>query len=363
MTLNPLVVRQLRSTPVSVPLAHPVRTASGVISHAPLVLLDLASTEGIEGRAYLFAYTPVVLRSLVELLDALAPLIQGTPMAPAALEQLLQARLRLLGTSGLMGMALAGIDMAAWDANARAAGLPLGRLLGGTLNPVPAYFSQGLDGAVRGVELAHQCIEHGYRTMKIKAGYATLAEDIATIQAVQAVLAPAHVALAVDYNQSLSVPEALRRCRALDDLGLAWIEEPTRADDDEGHARIAREALTPIMIGENWDGTRAMARSIAAQACDLAMPDLMKIGGVSGWIRAAGLAAVAGMPMSSHLFPEMSVHLMAVTPTADRLEVLDLAAPVLRSPLRVENGMVTPSAEPGSGLDWDEDAVRRYRLM
>jgi mandelate racemase len=170
------------------------------------------------------------------------------------------------------------------------------------------------------------------------------------------------VALAVDYNQSQSVPEAQRPCRALEPLDLAWIEEPTRADDDDGHARIAREVITPIMIGENWGGPREMARSIAAGACDLAMPDVMKIGGVSGWIRAAGLAAVAGMPMSSHLFPEVSVHLLAVTPTADRLEVLDLAAPVLRTPLRVEAGMVTPSAEPGSGLDWDEDAVKRYRL-
>ncbi len=357
-----LIVRELRCTPVSVPLAHPVRTASGVIGHAPLVLLDLVSTEGIEGRAYLFAYTPVVLRSLVELMHSLASIIQGTPMAPAALEQLLQARFRLLGTAGLLGMALAGIDMAAWDANARAAGLPLARLLGGSLQPIPAYFSQGMDGPVRGAELARECIERGYRTMKIKAGHATLAEDIETIQAVQAVLKPANAALAVDYNQSLTVPEALRRCRALEEFGLAWIEEPTRADDDAGHAHVAREVLTPIMIGENWGSPREMARSIAAGACDLAMPDAMKIGGVSGWLRAASLAAVSGMPMSSHIFPEVSAHLMAATPTADRLEVLDLAAPVLRTPLRVESGMVTPSAEPGSGLEWDEDAVRRYRL-
>ena len=116
------------------------------------------------------------------------------------------------------------------------------------------------------------------------------------------------------------------------------------------------------MLGENWEDAKEMARSLAAGACDLAMPDAMKIGGVSGWLRAASLASVAGMPMSSHIFPEVSAHLLAATPTAHLLEVLDIAAPVLRTPLRVEAGMVTPGAEPGSGLDWDEDAVRLYRL-
>jgi mandelate racemase len=338
-----------------------VRTASGQITHAPLVLLDLLTEDGVEGRAYLFTYTPLVLKPLTGLLHNLAELLKGAALAPLNVERMLDARFRLLGNTGLVTMAIAGIDMAVWDALARAAGLPLCRLLGGSPTPVPAYFSQGMDGLQRGVELAQQCLERGFTLMKIKIGYPTLAEDLAVVSAVQSTLGT-KAKLAVDFNQSLSVPEALRRCHALDDLDLAWIEEPTRQDDDAGHARIAREVRTPIMLGENWFGTQEMARSVAADASDLVMPDLMKIGGVSGWLRAAGIAAAARLPMASHIFQEVSSHLMTVTPTAQWLEVLDIAQPVLQQGLHVEAGMAHPSQAPGSGLDWDTEAIARLRL-
>ena len=362
MTTPTLTFRELRCTPVSVPLANPVRTASGQVTHAPLILLDLLSEEGVEGRAYLFTYTPLVLKPLVSLLDNLAGLLKGASLAPMDVERGFDARFRLLGNTGLVTMAIAGIDMACWDALARGAGLPLCKLLGGTPKAVPAYFSQGMDGLERGVELAAQCLDRGYTLMKIKIGYPTLAEDLKVVRAVQAALG-GRADLAVDYNQSLSVPEALVRCRSMDELGLAWIEEPTRQDDDAGHARIRREVHTPIMLGENWFGTNEMARAVAAQTSDLVMPDLMKIGGVSGWLRAAGIAAAGRLPMCSHIFQEVTAHLMTVTATAYRLEVLDIADPVLQMPLRVGAGMAYPSTTPGSGLDWNPDAVRRLLIQ
>jgi mandelate racemase len=164
----------------------------------------------------------------------------------------------------------------------------------------------------------------------------------------------------VDYNQSLDVPEAVRRGRLLDGEGIGWIEEPTTADDFTGHAQIAREVTTPIQIGENWWGTHDMAKSLAAAASDYVMVDLMKIGGISGWLRAAALAEPGGMRLSSHLFPEVSVHLMAVTPTAHWLEWLDVASPILQEPLRIEDGYATPTDAPGSGIAWNEEAVARY---
>jgi mandelate racemase len=164
----------------------------------------------------------------------------------------------------------------------------------------------------------------------------------------------------VDYNQVLSVPEAISRARALDEEGLYWIEEPTRADDFAGHARIAREARTRIQIGENWWGPHDMAKSLEAGASDLAMPDVIKIGGVSGWLRAAALAEAEGMPASSHLYPEVSAHLLAVTPTRDRLEYLDLAGPILKEPVRIEEGHAVIPTSPGTGVEWDEESVRRY---
>jgi len=166
--------------------------------------------------------------------------------------------------------------------------------------------------------------------------------------------------LMVDYNQSLSVAEALDRVRALDDEGLAWIEEPTRAEDDRGHAVIAAAARTPVALGENWWGPHDMEDSIAARACDHVTLDVMKLGGVRGWLTAAALAAQAGLPASSHTFPELSVHLLALTHTCHRLEYLDHAGPILSEPVRVVDGFAYPPDRPGNGLEWDEAAVRRW---
>ena len=144
--------------------------------------------------------------------------------------------------------------------------------------------------------------------------------------------------------------------------GVYWIEEPVRADDFAGCARLAREIATPIQIGENFMGPEQMARALAAGACDFVMPDAQRIGGVTGWMRAAALAQGAGVEMSSHLFPEASCHLLAATPTCHWLEFVDWAAPVLQDPVQAKDGHVTIPERPGLGLTWDEKAVKRFAL-
>ena len=148
--------------------------------------------------------------------------------------------------------------------------------------------------------------------------------------------------------------------RVLDEEGLYWIEEPTRADDFVGHARIAEEARTPIYIGENWWGPHDVAKSLEAGACDYGMPDAMKIGGVTGWLRTAALAESSGLLLTSHIFPEISTHLLAVSPTGHHLEYLDLASPLLKEPVRIEDGHALVPEGPGIGLEWDEEAVSRF---
>lgn len=353
-----LSIRGLRVRPVDVPLARPIETAVGAITTAPLVLIDLATEEGVTGTAYLFAYTPLVLAPLARLVTELEPLIAGEPLAPLDLERRLQGRFRLLGPQGLVGMALAGVDMAAWDALARAAERPLAAYLGGAVRPIPAYASLRSTNLARLTEEAGEAREQGFQHFKLKLGHGAVAQDVATIRAVRDVVGEA--AIMVDYNQSLSVPEAIARAGALDEVGVSWIEEPVRADDYDGAARVAAVAATPVQLGENWWGPHDMARALAARACDLAMVDVMKIGGVSGWQRAAALAEAASLPVSSHVFPEISAHLLAVTPTAQLLEHLDKAAPILAQPITVARGQVLPPPGPGAGLAWDEEAVRRY---
>ena len=123
-----------------------------------------------------------------------------------------------------------------------------------------------------------------------------------------------------------------------------------------------RDLAPPIQIGENFDGPKAMAQALAAGACDLVMPDAARIGGVTGWQQAAGVAAAYDVEMSSHLMPELSAHLLAATPTAHWLEYVDWANTILAEPLVLRDGAVTASAKPGTGLAWNDDAVAHYRL-
>lgn len=359
MNANDEVIAQIRARAVNVPLDFPVKTSVGTVATAPLVLIDLTTRGGIVGRSYLFTYTPLALASVQRLVQDLGTLLKGRPLAPFDLDQLLTQRLRLLGRTGLAQMACAGLDMAVWDALAVSQGLPLVTLLGGAPRALAAYDSHSMDGLELGVRRARQAREQGFRAVKTKIGYATLEEDLAVVRALREALGPG-VDLMVDYNQGLTVPEGKRRIQVLAREGVAWVEEPTLQEDYCGHASIRAASPVPIQMGENWFGLDEMSKALDAQACDLAMPDAMKIGGVTGWLKAASLAQARGVPVSSHIFQEISIHLLAVTPTAHWLERMDLAGPILARPLRFVDGCAQPPDEPGTGLAWDEEAVARF---
>ncbi|MDQ4042185.1 MAG: mandelate racemase [Actinomycetota bacterium] len=352
-----LTVRALRVRGVEVPLARPIETAAGVMQTTPLVLIDLLTDEGPTGRSYLRCYTPAALAPLVRLVDNLAPLLVGAPAEPAAAKARLARHFRLLGTQGLVGVAIAGIDMAVWDALAKARGQPLAAVLGGEPRPLPAYATLRAMAPAAAAAEAEEVVDAGFTALKVKlGGPGDLAADLATIDAIRRAVGD-DVELMVDFNQSLSIDGALARVPALDERGLTWIEEPARADDFAGHARIAATARTPIQLGENWWGPEDAEKSIAAGASDHATLDVMKIGGVSGWLRAAALAEAAGLPASSHAFVEYSAQLLSVTATAHRLEYADHAGPLLVEPLRAVDGYALPPTGPGSGVEWDEQAI------
>jgi mandelate racemase len=351
-----LTVRALR-----VPMAQPHRTAGGTVAESPLVLTDVTTEDGVVGHSMVFTYVPAALVPTAELVRSLEPLIAGEPLAPAELEQKLARRFRLLGTQGLVGMALAAIDMALWDALARRHGVSLVRLLGGAPRPVPAYGAVGFEGATGSARVAEDWARRGFSGVKAKIGYATVAEDVATVRAMRAAVGP-DVAIMVDYNQCLTPAEAVQRLRVLDDEGLTWVEEPTLAHDHAGHALIAREARTPIQCGENWWGTLDMQHAIDAGASDFMMPDVMKIGGVTGWMRAAALGHARGIRLSSHLWSELSAQLLCVTPTAHWLEYSDWWNAILREPLAIERGMAVVDHAEATGVAWNDKAIERFAI-
>lgn len=357
-----LTVKSIRARAVMAPMKRPPASASGSIPGAALVLIDIETGEGITGRAYVFTFLESMLKPTVQVIEALGAMIKGDPLAPLEIEAKLRKRFAIQDSHGIVGQAIAGIDMAAWDAHARALNLPLVAALGGQVRPVRAYNSCGLwiqDPAKVADEAAQLLAEGDFKAVKLRIGRPDFKQDLLAVRNVKKRIGD-DIPLMTDFNQSLTVNEAIRRGRALDDEGLYWIEEPVRHDDYAGCAKIAREVKTPIQIGENLLNELEMQKAIDAQAAEFYMPDVQRIGGVSGWLRAAALARANGLDLSSHLFPEFSAHLLAVSPTCHWLEYMDWSNPILREPYQVRDGHVVIPDRPGAGIEWNEDAVKKY---
>ena len=354
-----LTFKSIRARPLVVKLKRPVVARIATFADWPLILIDLQTEEGIVGRAYLEPYTIKAMRYLVPALQDFGEMLRGQPVAPVVLQALASRSLHFVGYAGLSMIAVSGLDMAAWDALAKAAGVPLCVLLGGSLGPVKAYNSNGLwlqepkAVAAEAIELRE---EGGFAGLKLRLGRERLRDDLATVAAVRQAVGE-DMQLMVDFNQGLQLDEAMARCRAIDDLGLAWIEEPIVYDNFAGYRQLAADLQTPIQLGENFYGPRDLQRAIEARACDFVMPDFMRIGGVTGWLRAAAIAGAAGVPMSTHLYPEVAAHVMRVTESAHWLEWQDWADPVLQAPFPVRDGLIQIPDRPGIGLEWDEAAV------
>jgi mandelate racemase len=235
-------------------------------------------------------------------------------------------------------------DMALHDALAREAGVPLYRLLGGKAEPLPTYNSCGL-GIMEPADAAREArelvAEHGgFRHVKLRMGREHAREEVAAYRAVREAVGP-DIAISVDFNQGLTTATALDTCRAIDGLGLAWIEEPIVYDDYDSQARLAK---TAIEMG----------------ACDYIMPDLLRIGGVTGWMRLARVAEARAVPFSSHLSPDYSAHVLAATPTRHWLEFMDWGQDLIVDPVVPVRGFTTPRDTPGTGIEWNEKAIARY---
>jgi mandelate racemase len=289
---------------------------------------------------------------MLALVTDIAPALVGKPAVPAQWMRESQDRFRLLGMQGLLGMVVSGIETAIWDALGKVTGQAVVTLLGGEPRPLRAYDSYGLVDPQHDKEALRKSVEDGFRGIKIKVGGSDVAKDVAVVRQVREIIG-SDVALMVDYNQSLDPAEACRRIERLREFDLYWVEEPVAAEDLAGHALVRRSAGVPVQSGENWWFPRGFQQAFTAGASDFVMFDVVKIGGVTGWMLAAGQAEAASVRVSSHLFVETSAHVLPVTPTADWLEYLDLASPV--------GGLVTASG-PGLGITWNEDAIERYAV-
>jgi len=353
-------IRSIKARAVKAPLARPHKTASGIIDDSLLVLIDIDCGD-VVGVSYLFVYSPVAVAPTLRLVQSIGEMLAGRELEPSRIYDDLQAQFRILGTTGLMGYVLGGLDMALWDASARFADAPLWKVLGGASKPIPVYESMGMMSPDETVVDAEAAASSGIRAFKVKAGHPDPARDHEVGEALREVAGPGG-AIMFDYNQAFTPAEATRRLAGLADLDLAWIEEPVAADDLAGHVRVRESTAVPIQTGENLWSPAQLERLLAAGATDLVMIDASRIGGLTGWLRAASIAEAHAVPLSTHLYPELSIHAMSVTPTAHYVEWLDVSSSILEAPLQPNNGAVVPGDQPGTGMTWNESAIRRYAI-
>jgi mandelate racemase len=358
-----LTIKGIEVRKVLTPMPRVFKSAGGQLKHAAVLLIDLHLSGGVTGVSYLFSPRPDMLGSLAEAVSAMAVSIQGMRCDPVAISTFFERQYLLFGGTGVVTMARAGLDMAMWDAIAKDQGKPFYQLLGGTETSIRAYESSGL-GLSNAKEVASEAAEfaeNGFWEMKVRLGYPTLDQDLEVLEAVRHAVGP-DIGLMVDYNQTLTRETALERCQALDPLGLLWIEEPLVAPDLEGAALLAQEIATPVQIGENLFSEIEVNRALTMKSCDLLMPDVMKIGGATDWLIAAEAAQRHGVLVSSHLFPEISAHLLAIIENRHYLEYANWMDAILAAPIRPQNGVVHLSQSPGTGVVWDTVAVEKYLI-
>src|ERR1700751_2614972 len=362
--MQPLKLRSLVSRGVLVPLNFTLGTSAAIVRTVPLLLVDLVTDDGVTGHAYAFCYRPAGARAIAAHLAEAFDLLASRPLTPYDAARSLSRQFALLGVTGTVRMALSLCERALWDARARSMGMPLAALRGSQPRALRAYDSRGL-GLMEPDCLSKEAdalLASGLKAVKLRLGYPSAKEDISALKAVRRVVGDA-VAVMVDYNQALTTAEAIARGRQLENEGIYWLEEPIPHEDFDAPSTIAKELRVPVQSCENFNGPECMLTALSAHACDSVMPDVARIGGVSGWMQAAALAVTSGVQMSSHLMPEVSAQLLSATPTAHWLEYVDWADALLQEPLQIVDGKVVTSQRIGSGIAWDEDRIRKLETI
>src|SRR5262245_35263968 len=221
-----LTIRGIRTSAVDVPMKFPLGTSAGTVRSAPLLLIDLETEDGITGRTYLFCYRASVPRAIDVVLQDAVSVVKGEPVVPLHIGLKLARRFALVGVASVVRIALSGLDAALWDALAVAAGLPLATFLGAKPKPIPAYNSNGLGlmSPEAAADEAEKPLAGGFLSVKLRLGHPNLEQDLAVTRAVRKRL-PDAIELLVDYNQALTVAEAIRRGRALEDEGVARLQD------------------------------------------------------------------------------------------------------------------------------------------
>lgn len=329
------------------------------------VLARVRAEDGTEGIGFCFVTNRQHLRILHAAVADLAELLVGEdPLRTTYLWQRLWASTTHVGHQGAPLYALAALDTAVWDLAAKIYGVPLYRLLGGFRDSVPVYASQGLWRTWTIDELqrdAADMVASGFRAVKMRVGDKPAEVEIERVNAVREAIGPG-VNLMVDVNWAWDKSQAIRLGRRLEELGIYWLEDPVSVEATEHLPEIAQALAVPVCAGETISHKFGFRRLFENRSVDIAMIDLQRVGGVTEWTRVAALAQAWHLPVVSHLFWEIDVHLVASAPNGLLVEYMPWWEPMFRAGPKIIDGRVSLPARPGLGLELHEEAVSRMEI-
>lgn len=348
------VIARLATRLVRAPLPRPWGPD---VTTNTLVAVDVTTDAGHEGHG--FTWTPTVggtsVRAFID--DELAPRAIGRPADPGMWDDL-WAAVHEAGAGGVTSLALAGLDLALWDLRGRLVGRSVIDLLGRRHDAQPAYGS-GINRHYPLDELVAQVtrfVASGHDAVKVKVGGRPLAEDLERVAAVRAAIGSRR-RLMVDANQLWDLDTAIAAARALAPLDIAWLEEPLRADDTPGYASLRRRVEVPIALGENAHTWYRFRDLLDAGACDIAEPNVVRVGGITPFLRILELCRDRGVTAYPHLLPDLSAQLAMTLPETTMVEDVEDASfealGVLTAPtgVRIDHGRVTATGRPGIGIE------------
>ncbi len=357
-------IERITTRIVKMPQAEPLVTGNIRIDAIWFLLVDIDTDQGVRGSSHIWGFNQAGAAAQKAVVEHLSSVVLGEdPSATTRIWAKMWKALIQWGHAGIPVMGLAALDAACWDALGKIANQPVANLLGRRLDAVPAYAS-GLwitDDMNQLQRDARGFIEQGFKAMKMRVGRGDVAKDVAAVRAVREAVGE-QVDLMVDFSSALSRHHAHRLAHALEPFNLAWIEDPILDEDVADHAEITRAVKTPICFGEKVYGPQGLQKIIEARAADVLMADMQRAGGVTGWSRIAAMADSARLPLSSHILPELNLHLVASAPTGHYLEHLTWGEDLFNERMEFSNGAIEVPQRPGFGLTWNEERIKSAQV-
>lgn len=358
---------------VRIPLERPVGWSIKTLHHREHLLVRVQSDQGIEGVGFcLQDISGKAAKAAVD--DLLAPMLIGEdPRDIAKIWDKMYWMTVRAGRRGNLLHALSAVDIALWDHQAKMAEMPLHKLLGSYREEVPCYASggyyyEGLEIFSKLEEEIQGYMDQGFKAVKVKVGRLDPAQEAKRVKIVRDVIGP-DVKLMIDANQAyLDVNECLDLCHRVEKYDIMFFEEPLPMDMVEAYNRLKRQTSIPLATGEVGATRWEFQEFIKQGSLDYIQPDATQCGGVSEWLKIGNLASAQGVTLAPHYHWDIHVHLGCATREVGILEKFvgtdvknfDL---LMHNPREVtKQGTLVPPEAPGLGIEWNEDAVKKYLM-